>query len=376
MELNKRIASLVITAGLITTMSTLVFADPLSDTLKTQQNQMQQSQTSLQNAQNSSKQMENDLESLDSQIEGKMREISDNNNKIYKVQSDIKTSEADLAKAEADLVEEQNFFDARMKAMYVSGNEGYLEILLDSNGITDFFEKLEGVKKVIQLNKTVVSELDKKKEDIATRKKSLDDENAKLLALKADKEKQLASLNATKASQSKLLAQYKAQVKQYGDEVDKSKSLIAETMKKIDQMKKQAQASQSNTPSRGGSSVSAPYSSDAIVLYAYKFLGIEYQWGGTGPRYDCSGFTQAVYAHFGIYIPRTTYDQVNCGSAVSTSNLQPGDLVFFHEGSSGPEHVGMYVGNGCYIHAPKTGDVIKISALCDRDDIVAARRIR
>lgn len=80
----------------------------------------------------------------------------------------------------------------------------------------------------------------------------------------------------------------------------------------------------------------------------------------------------------GIDIPRTTYDQINVGQAVSKNNLQEGDLVFFR-GSGGstsaPGHVGIYVGNGQYIQAPKTGDVVKISNLSGRSDYVGARRI-
>jgi len=115
-------------------------------------------------------------------------------------------------------------------------------------------------------------------------------------------------------------------------------------------------------------------SSNAIVAYAESFLGTPYEWGANGPNtFDCSGFTKYVYAHFGISIGRTTYDQITEGQYVSRGNLQPGDLVFF--GSGSPHHVGMYIGNNSYIHAPKTGDVVKISQLT-RTDYMSARRFR
>jgi len=107
-------------------------------------------------------------------------------------------------------------------------------------------------------------------------------------------------------------------------------------------------------------------SSNAIVAYAETFLGTPYAWGADGPStFDCSGFTKYVYAHFGISMGRTTYAQITQGQYVSRENLQAGDLVFF--GSGSPHHVGMYIGNGSYIHAPHTGDVVKISQLTRTD---------
>ena len=101
-------------------------------------------------------------------------------------------------------------------------------------------------------------------------------------------------------------------------------------------------------------------------------LGTPYLWGGTGPRYDCSGLMMKAYASVGISIPRTSKQQSTFGKAVSKSNLQVGDLVFF---GSPVHHVGMYIGNNQYIHSPKTGDVVKISNLGSRKDYAGARRV-
>lgn len=101
-------------------------------------------------------------------------------------------------------------------------------------------------------------------------------------------------------------------------------------------------------------------------------LGTPYLWGGTGPRYDCSGLMMKAYASVGISIPRTSKQQSTFGKSVNKSNLQIGDLVFF---GSPVHHVGMYCGNNQYIHAPKTGDVVKISSLSGRKDYTCARRV-
>lgn len=102
-----------------------------------------------------------------------------------------------------------------------------------------------------------------------------------------------------------------------------------------------------------------------VVNYAYKFLGKPYVYGAAGPNaFDCSGLTQYVYNKFGVGLSRTTYTQVNEGIKVSKNDLRAGDLVFFNTGGS-ISHVGIYVGNGEFIHAPRTGKPVMISSLSD-----------
>jgi cell wall-associated NlpC family hydrolase len=120
------------------------------------------------------------------------------------------------------------------------------------------------------------------------------------------------------------------------------------------------------TTKPGGSSVPPPYKgptstqAEKAVSFAYAQIGKPYVWGATGPgSYDCSGLTQASWAYAGVSIPRVSYDQMSDLPAVSTSNLEPGDILGF----GGNSHVGIYVGGGYLIDAPQTGEDVEKVAL-------------
>lgn len=97
--------------------------------------------------------------------------------------------------------------------------------------------------------------------------------------------------------------------------------------------------------------------------YAKKFIGTPYVWGGNSLTngVDCSGLVQQVFRHFGIELPRTTYEQIGEGSSVGMKGLKPGDLVFFDTSSqSGADHVGIYLGGGRMIHTPRPGKSVEV----------------
>jgi cell wall-associated NlpC family hydrolase len=103
---------------------------------------------------------------------------------------------------------------------------------------------------------------------------------------------------------------------------------------------------------------------NAIEWKAKSFLGVPYVWGATGPsKFDCSGFTQWVYRDAGINIPRVSRDQARVGQYVAFNNLQRGDMMFFATKKSRPgqvTHVGIYLGQGNFIHASSAGKKVVI----------------
>jgi cell wall-associated NlpC family hydrolase len=113
-----------------------------------------------------------------------------------------------------------------------------------------------------------------------------------------------------------------------------------------------------------------------VVSIAMQYLGIPYKWGAASPSagFDCSGLTMYVFNQVGVSLPHYAAAQYGLGVAVSKDQLQPGDLVFFR----GLGHMGMYIGGGNMIHAPRTGDVVKISSIYESYYVanwVGARRV-
>jgi cell wall-associated NlpC family hydrolase len=107
------------------------------------------------------------------------------------------------------------------------------------------------------------------------------------------------------------------------------------------------------------------------VAIAAQYLGVPYRWGGASPMtgFDCSGLTMFVYAQLGIHLGHYTGTQLRQGVPVPPAMLRPGDLVFFDGSAFGtPGHEGIYIGGGMFIHAPHTGDVVKISSLASYAD--------
>ena len=168
---------------------------------------------------------------------------------------------------------------------------------------------------------------------------------------------QQAQLTAvrTKRAMATLDAQNLARKESLGKSLSQKKALLAT-------LTAQQQQTVTTTSIGNGGTTKAtnpvPVSGAAgqAVAYAYSKLGDPYVYGATGPdSFDCSGLVQAAWASAGVAIPRTTYEQVAALPAVSTSDLQPGDLLFF----DGDGHVGMYVGDGELIDAPQTGEDVE-----------------
>lgn len=356
--MKRKMLSAIIALNLVVVANGSVFAAPSTNT-----------STSLEKVKSERQKLEIRVEKLDSQIIDVMKQIDDNKNSIKEVGKNIELTKVELEKAENNIKGQQEVFNKRVRAMYINGTDSYLNVVLEAENLGDLLSRVENIKKVVKYDTDVIDDLKSKKAAISNKKQELVNQNNKLLALKKDNEDKLTKLNTDKANQTKLISELKDKEKILALRDTATSNLVASAENRVQQVREAAPRI-----SRGTSSTTqTPASSDSIVAYASNFLGTPYQWGGNGPsNFDCSGFTKYVYSHFGISLPRVASAQQGVGTSVSRDQLQPGDLVFF---GSPAHHVGIYVGNNCYIHAPSTGDVVKISPL-NRSDYSGARRVK
>ncbi|MDN3353201.1 C40 family peptidase [Actinomadura sp. DC4] len=169
--------------------------------------------------------------------------------------------------------------------------------------------------------------------------------------------------SAQRLERQKALAEQAAeQLKQQKEQVDKKRasanSAITKQLRLIDRLGSNIDPGSS----KANCSILATGKAEAVLRYACAQLGKPYVFGGAGPSsFDCSGLTMMAYKQVGINMSHYVPNQYSASRHISRAQLQPGDLVFFHDLG----HVGLYVGNGKFIQAPHTGDVVKVSSLSE-----------
>ncbi|MFF6875613.1 NlpC/P60 family protein [Streptomyces sp. NPDC012474] len=237
---------------------------------------------------------------------------------------------------------------------------------------TQLMDRMTGRQKVaVDDYVTQQSETMKKRQEATESLETLTESQGALKTAKATVQRKLAD---ARELMSKLTAEEKARLAA----IEKEKR--EEAARKADELARQQAAAQqqaqdeaarqqdsgsssSGSAGSGSSSATAPADSsyatkaDKALAFARAQIGKPYVWGAVGPgSYDCSGLTQAAWKAAGVTLPRTTYDQVNAGTTVPLSQARPGDLVFFYDDVT---HVGIYIGNGMMIHAPKPGTYVR-----------------
>ncbi len=399
--MNRKLIATVIAVALVLVQGTTVLAEPVSS-----EQQLQQERNEFKAIEEKVAGLEEQLYVLDEEIGAVQNAINENNNEISAFQSRIKETEEEIEVKKKELEELETLYGSKMRAFYKNGGQtSYISILLDSEGFSDLISRVQAIGKLLELDKKIIDEVNEKKQELDDKIQELDTQVAQVEVLKEENEEKLQELDVKKEEQQGLVNEAKSEMEkiegsledreyalvQYPISIINSSNSVSELRNTIETLRGMRSSIVTDstddkivdaiekgkskitkleapqyTPSRGDSTASA--SASSLINYAYRFLGVPYVWGGTTPSgFDCSGFTQYVFRHFGYSIGRTTYNQINAGRAVSRAEMQPGDLVFTHAG-----HVGIYIGNNQFIHAPHTGDVIKVSSVYK---FYAARRV-
>ena len=366
-----------------------------------------------------------ELEALDAEIEPLMETIENNKAEVEEIKIEVENTEKEIETTKADIEKSEEVLGKRIREFYKSGGQvNYLTLLFSAESFNDLISKIDSTTRIVNIDKELIAELEEKKANLNEKVTVLEERKAEVIKLTEESEAALDELNAKKAEQEIAIEQLNAEQEEFEknylsvserklvahqqsvletsndknelqaaidqltsirdnqikSEIVKqeiSDSIYYGTIKleeiiEAEEAAKAAAQQQISSPNRGEitSGTASSASGNAIVSYAYNFIGTPYVYGATGPdTFDCSGFTSYVYANAaGINITRTTYSQMGVGTPVSYDQLQPGDLVFTYGG----DHVGIYVGGGQYIHAPQPGDSVKVGNITS---FYCARRV-
>jgi cell wall-associated NlpC family hydrolase len=226
--------------------------------------------------------------------------------------------------------------------------------------MTDLAAELEAIERIHGADVEAAGDLAAAAERIATRTSTLERERATALAAEIAVREQEADVEAQLAHRQRVLDDVDARIKRILElrarrEAEKARRLARRAGVDLDKV--------------DGNAVQR-----ALIHETAKYLGIPYVWGGASPSqgFDCSGLVMHVYRKFGVGVLHGATLQARGGTPVPLSRLEPADLVFFGDASF-YRHVGIYIGDGLFIEAPHTGDVVKVSELAGRNCAFACR---
>ena len=406
--MQKRVCCILLSLIMFMEIVVPVRATTISGVKKEQQktqnnlNSVNQQITAIQSNQ---AQAQEELDQLSDQLVDILTSIDICQDEIAVKEKEIEQAKKDYEDARKKEEDQYASMKKRIQFMYEQGDSAYLQVLLESQNYADMVNKADYIESLYEYDKQLLAGYVESKNQVAELKGRLEDEEADLEAsnyelqqeeavlqtLVDEQKKTVADFDAQLASAKKKAASYKqqledqtAQIKKLEEEAAAKKKKEEEARKKQEQERKQQQqANQTQTidtgngaqqttgynpaqttdpgtvdtgnDSKGTDSMNAGAGAvtggsgvgQQAANYACNFVGNPYKFGGTSLTNgtDCSGFTQAVYAHFGISLPRDSYSQRSCGTEVSYANAQPGDIICY------AGHVALYLGNGQIVHA-------------------------
>lgn len=346
------------------------------------------------------------VQELDAEVGAAAERFNGATYKLGQLSDRLQETRTDLKRARRQLGTARGRASERLVQLYVNGSgPSTLEVMLGSASLSDMLDRLEVGQRILEQDIRIAADLKGLTLRTKQRERQLAASRAKQTGLVNQLEAERGAIAAKLSERRQLLSSVQAEVdrleaaerarqvefrRRAEAELARQRSLAAAQARRTPEAP-EAQASPvapSVTADPVVESPAAPEPAPApvppadagrgaqVVAIAMQYLGVPYKWGGASPSsgFDCSGLTMYVFAQIGVSLPHYAAAQYGLGRAVSKSELQAGDLVFFR----GLGHMGMYIGGGNFIHAPRTGDVVKISSLSEPYRVanwVGARRV-
>jgi peptidoglycan DL-endopeptidase CwlO len=298
------------------------------------------------------------IQQLDSSLERARNAYDSANVKLQRIEHNLAINRVGLRAARSNLVVAQKNLSQRLVSIYTSReSQSTLGVLLGATSIDDLVSRIESVQSVSKQDVAVVHQVVSFKHEVTVRQHTL----------VRDHREQASLVRKRAAAKVRIESQLGREQHLYNSIKGEIAHLVAMQRARQLALAQQAQArlaAYQDSPSFAvpNDYVAPPTQYAGVIGIAMRYLGVPYVWGGESPSgFDCSGFVAYVYGQVGVSLPHYTGAQWAVGVPVSTSDLQPGDLVFF----DGLGHVGLYIGGGEFIHSPHTGDVVRIDSLSD-----------
>lgn len=298
-----------------------------------------------------------EMNRLSTRMEIAYEDLAQEEKRLKKLKKEVKQTKKTIRDTDKALKQTRERVSTWAKATYTSGEVCYMSVLLNTTTFGDFVDRLGFMTRITAEEQRLVEEIKDLQKDLSKSNKLLLDKYAEQKRLTAS-----VSSNAELIQRSLI------------EQADYFAALPSKIRKKV--LAYDGVANSLSAAAGLTGSTSTEGSHPEVVKAALKYLGVKYVWGGETPSgFDCSGLTMYCYkkatgknlTHFA----RTQYSE---GTAIAKSALMPGDLVFFGETVASIHHVGIYMGSDKFIHAPHTGDVVKISTLSSRSDYIGACR--
>jgi cell wall-associated NlpC family hydrolase len=323
-------------------------------------------------------QLQSQLDALNTQVEVAAEAYNGAQYELGQVNTRIEQNTALAKQTERDLEATRKVLAQRLRGLYATPEPSLAEVLITSGSITAAADQMELLDRVGEQDAQVVGGLREHKATLAKLRTQLIEDKAKAVDAVAAKAREKAKVEGLLSQRQAVLDSASSELKGLLKAQQEREAAAAAAAAAAARQRQAAAAVASSSPTTvaptaGAAAVSLPSGSGnaQAASVALQYLGTPYVWGGSAPGgFDCSGLASYAYAQIGKSVPHYTGAIWNAFPQVPSDQLQPGDLVFFH----GLGHVGIYLGGDQFVHAPHTGDVVKVSQLSTYSGYVGAVR--